>query len=121
VTAARAMTAHKIKWLPVVDPDGALVGIVTRGDLLKAFVRPDAELAAEARAVLTEVLLVDPAAVTVTVRNGVVTLEGQLDSEPQIAAARRLTETIDGVVNVRSYLTAPPPAGFPGGGYHLPA
>jgi CBS domain-containing protein len=39
VHAAELMTANKIAGLPVVDPDGAVVGIVTESDLLKVLVR----------------------------------------------------------------------------------
>ena len=39
VDAADLMTEHKIAGLPVVDADGAVVGIVTESDLLKMLVR----------------------------------------------------------------------------------
>ena len=47
-SAARLMTAHRIRRLPVVDPDGKLIGIVTRRDLLSVFLRPDEEIASDA-------------------------------------------------------------------------
>lgn len=119
--AARLMSQHHVKRLPVVDGDGKLVGIVSRGDLLDVFLRPDAEIAAEATAVLTDVLLADPAAVSVSSRGGVVTLAGRLASQEQIDAVVRLTEDIDGVVAVTSKLHAPPPENWPGAGYHIPA
>jgi CBS domain-containing protein len=34
-TATEHMMRHKINRLPVVDKDGKLVGIVTRGDIIK--------------------------------------------------------------------------------------
>lgn len=37
--AARAMMRHGVKRLPVVDPEGRLVGIVTRADLIRAMAR----------------------------------------------------------------------------------
>ena len=43
-TAARRMDDRCVKRLPVVDHSGALVGIVTRTDLLKVFLRSDDEL-----------------------------------------------------------------------------
>jgi CBS domain-containing protein len=119
-TAARLMSRHHIKRLPVVDGNGKLIGIVSRADLLRVFLRPDADIAAEASAVLTGMLFVDPAAVRVMAHGGVVTLAGRLASQDQIDAAVRLTETIDGVVAVTSDLTAPPPANWPGAGYHIP-
>jgi CBS domain-containing protein len=39
VYAAELMTEHKIACLPVVDPDGSVVGIITESDLLKMLVR----------------------------------------------------------------------------------
>ncbi|WP_456374351.1 CBS domain-containing protein [Methanocaldococcus sp.] len=36
--AAKLMVEHKIKRLPVVDNEGNLVGIVTRGDLIEALI-----------------------------------------------------------------------------------
>jgi CBS domain-containing protein len=120
-TAARVMSARHVKRLPVVDEDGKLVGIVSRTDLLRVFLRPDADIESEARAVLTDILLADPAKVHVSVHSGLVTLTGRLASEEQIAAAVRLTAAIDGVVGVVSNLHAPRPENWPGAGYHIPA
>ena len=39
VDAADLMTEHKIAGLPVVDAEGAVIGIVTESDLLKMLVR----------------------------------------------------------------------------------
>lgn len=47
--AARLMADRHIKRLPVVDADGTLLGIVSRADLLKVFLRADDDLAAEVR------------------------------------------------------------------------
>ena len=107
--AARLMHSHHVKTLPVVEEDGKLIGIVSRADLLKAFLRPDAELASEASVVLADVLLANPEAVQVSARDGVMHLTGQLASQDQIATAVRLVSAIDGVVAVRCNLTAPSP------------
>jgi CBS domain-containing protein len=40
-TAARVMTTHRISRLPVVDKDGTLIGIVSKGDLLSALACPE--------------------------------------------------------------------------------
>jgi CBS domain-containing protein len=45
--AARSMHERKVKRLPVVDTDGRVVGIVSRADLLKVFLRPDVQIADE--------------------------------------------------------------------------
>lgn len=120
-TAARLMSQHHVKRLPVVDGEGKLIGIVSRADLLRVFLRPDGEIAAEASAVLTDILLADPSQARATARDGVVSLDGRLDSQDQIDAAVRLVEAIDGVVAVTSNLTAPPPQDWPGAGYHIPS
>lgn len=46
--AAKLMVERGVNRLPVVD-DGKLVGIVTRADLVRAFVRSDAEIEQEIR------------------------------------------------------------------------
>jgi len=119
-TAARLMNAHRVKLLPVVDADSRLVGIVSRADLIKVFMRSDEEIAAEATDVLTAMLMADPASVGVTASDGVVTLRGRLASDEQVATAVRLVEAIDGVVSVTSELHSPGPENWPTGGYHLP-
>ena len=101
--AARLMNSHHLKRLPVVSPDGTLAGIVSRCDLLTVFLRPDEDIAQEVRDMLSQILLADPAAVTVRVHNGIVTLSGEPDLGGQrdlIPVAVRLTWDIDGVVDV---------------------
>jgi CBS domain-containing protein len=112
--AAALMQAHHVKRLPVVDAGGMLIGIVSRRDLLSVFLRPDTQIAAEVRELLTEILFTDPASVTVTVHGGVVTLTGQpgaADQHDLIPVAVRLIWDIDGVVDVVDKLIATAPAG----------
>jgi CBS domain-containing protein len=101
--AARLMNGRHIKLLPVVDPAGKLIGVVTRGHLLSVFLRPDTEIADEVRAVLSNVLLDD--AVTVTANDAAITLSGTLPPD-LIQAAVRLAGDVDGVVTVVNSLTA---------------
>jgi CBS domain-containing protein len=111
--AARLMNSHHVKRLPVVDADGKLIGIVSRRDLLSVFLRPDEDIAREIGEMLTQILLADPASVTVTVRNGIVTLAGQPGSADQhdlIPVAVRLTWDVDGVVDVVNKLGAAAPS-----------
>jgi CBS-domain-containing membrane protein len=102
--AARLMNGHHIKLLPVVDPAGKLIGVVTRGHLLSVFLRPDSEIADEVRAVLSNVLLDDADTVTVTAKDAAITLSGTLPQD-LIPAAVRLAGDVDGVVTVVSKLT----------------
>jgi CBS-domain-containing membrane protein len=103
--AARLMTTDHISRLPVVDEKGKLVGIVSRRDLLSVFLRPDAEIAHDARQVLDEFPLADPKAVIAEVKHGVVTLTGTMRPEADheqdpMPLALRLIWDIDGVVDV---------------------
>ena len=104
--AAGQLHRHGIKRMPVVDPAGPLLGIVSRADLLKVFLRSDADLA---RAVRQEVLLramwMDPDTVVVDVRDGVVTLTGQLERRSLVPIVVSLVHGLDGVVDVVDRLT----------------
>lgn len=101
--AARAMNARHVRRLPVVDPDGKLIGLISRRDLLSVFLRPDEEIARQISELVTDILPGDPAAIKVAVRDGVVTLTGQPSLEGQqdlLPVAVRLAWDIDGVVDV---------------------
>ena len=102
-TAAGLMSAHHLRRLPVVDPEGKLLGIVSRRDLLSVFLRPDTEIAHQVREILAEVLPGSPTDVKVAVRGGVVTLTGDQELAADgdlIQVAVRLTRDVDGVVDV---------------------
>jgi CBS-domain-containing membrane protein len=105
--AARAMNTHHVRRLPVVDPEGKPIGIVSRRDLLTVFLRPDAEIIADARQIIDEIPFADPAKIIVLVRHGVVTLTGTAELPPSrhqdlVALAIQLIGDIDGVVDVRN-------------------
>jgi CBS domain-containing protein len=102
--AARLMNGRHIKLLPVVDPTGKLIGIVTRSHLLSVFLRPDSEIADEVRGVLGSVLLADADGVTVTAHDAAITLSGRLAPD-LVPAAVRLAGDVDGVVTVVDKLT----------------
>lgn len=101
--AARLMSAHHARRLPVVDSSGVLVGIVSRRDLLSVFLRPDPQIARQVGEILTELLPGGPIGIEVSVRNGVVTLTGQPEpaaEEDVMPVALRLIWNVDGVVDV---------------------
>ena len=101
--AARLMNAHHVRFLPVVDSVGRLLGIVSRRDLLSVFLRPDAEIAHQVSEIFTDLLPGGPAGIQIGVRNGVVTLTGQLEltaEDDLIAIAVRLAWDVEGVVDV---------------------
>jgi len=103
--AAKMMIDHGFNRLPVVD-DEKLVGIVTRADLVRAFIRPDAEIAAEIREdVVERSLRLDPNEVQVEVNDGEVTLRGRVDNRADAELLPALAGRVPGVVTVHSQLT----------------
>lgn len=105
--AARLMHRRAVKRLPVVDPDdGTILGIVSRTDLLKVFLRDDEEIAREVREdVIHRMLWIDPDTIRIVVRDGVVTMEGQLESRSMRSDLERLVLSCEGVVGVDNCLT----------------
>ncbi|WP_330300678.1 CBS domain-containing protein [Streptomyces sp. NBC_00503] len=105
--AARLMARRGVERLPVVDDEDRLVGIVTRRDLLRLFLRPDAEIRRRViEDVLTDTMGLDEDTVTVHVVDGIVTLEGRLGGRSQIPVLIGLVSQLDGVVAVVPRLTA---------------
>jgi CBS-domain-containing membrane protein len=99
--AARLMDRHHVKRLPVVDRSGRLVGIVSRCDLLGAFLRSDAAIRAEIEHdVLGEALCLAPGTIEVDVRDAVVRLSGQVDHPNLVDIVVRLCAAVDGVERV---------------------
>ncbi|MEV6932689.1 CBS domain-containing protein [Dactylosporangium sp. NPDC051485] len=107
VAAARIMESAELKRLPVVDDMGRLIGMVTRRDLLKVFLRSDGDIRRE---ILDEALHglvgVERAHVRVEVDDGVVTLLGRVEHAVVIPSVVRQVERVDGVVDVISHLSA---------------
>lgn len=106
--AARTMARAKVKRLPVVDDEDRLVGVVSRVDLLKVFLRPDEEIAEEVRREVVAYLFPSPAsAVRVTVEDGIVKLSGRVRDASLVSVAERLVRAVEGVVDVRFALDVP--------------
>jgi len=104
--AARLMHTADVKRLPVVDPvTGALVGVVSRGDLLRVFTRPDAEIRREVvdQVILREFMM-DPAQFVVQVSDAVVSLQGTCERRSLIPLLVRSVHGVEGVVRVDNRL-----------------
>ena len=108
--AARLMHDRHVKRLPVVDDEGRVVGILSRVDVLSVFARPDGEIRDEViRNIIQGDFAFAPNQINVTVRSGVVTVSGQVESRE---VARELIDALkhaEGVVGARSRLSYPPP------------
>ncbi|MFF4603147.1 CBS domain-containing protein [Streptomyces sp. NPDC001339] len=99
--AARTMAYKSVKRLPVVDGQGLLQGIISRSDLLKVFLRPDDDLAAEVRTeIIGRLFPGSPESVTVTVTDGVVAVGGRIPDPSLIPVVARLVRAVEGVVDV---------------------
>jgi CBS domain-containing protein len=101
VETARTMHRTKVKRLPVVDATGKLIGIVSRCDLLRPFLRDDEAISDEIHHdVLGATMGLTPGTVHVEVTEGVVTLAGRVEERTLIPVIERLCRSVDGVVAV---------------------
>jgi CBS domain-containing protein len=101
--AAARMIDEGVNRLPVVDDEQRLIGIITRADLVRAFVRSDAEVEQEIREdVLRRVMWIEPGVVGVEVAGGEVRLTGEVDTKSDAEILPRLVQRVPGVVGVLS-------------------
>ena len=95
------MSEHGVKRLPVVDADGHLSGIVSRADIVAAFVRPDEVIEDAIRQdVIRRILMIDDHDISVSVQEGVVHLAGILPTRSDSRLLTELTTRLEGVVRV---------------------
>jgi CBS domain-containing protein len=118
--AVRLMEKHRIKRLPVVRA-GALIGIVTRANIMHALVSLAAETKAPAGddAAIREQILAEckqqswAPMTNVVVRNGVVELWGTITDERERQALIVVSENVPGVKTVHDHLVwIEPNSGF---------
>jgi CBS domain-containing protein len=104
--AAKRMLEEKVNRFPVVDEDGRLLGIVTRADLVRAFVRSDEEIANEIREdVILKTLWIAPEALDVSVQDGAVRIGGSVESKTDAELIEAFARRVPGTVSVESRLT----------------
>lgn len=100
--AARAMDRHRVKHLLVVDGEGRLVGIVSRSDLMRVFLRADEEIREEVLdEVLRGIMRLSGQEVQVQVASGIITLRGEVERRSTARIVEQLARGVDGVVSVR--------------------
>lgn len=103
--AARRLVEARLPRLYVVDRSGRLIGVLARSDVLRALVRPDAEIKALVeRKTRAQPGPAIPDAVSVRVDDGVVTLDGTASRTADVERVGRLAEAVPGVVAVRNRL-----------------
>lgn len=104
--AAALMIDKRVKRLPVVAAD-RLAGILTRADLVRAFLRSDEEIAREIREeVVFGTFAVPPENLHVEVAKGEVTLGGEVETTEVAKLMEAFVKRVTGVVAVRSHLSS---------------
>jgi CBS domain-containing protein len=106
--AAAMMLDRCVNRLPVVDRAGTLVGIVTRADLVRAFVRDDEAIENEIRNdVILRTLWSSPDRFRLEVEGGEVTIEGEVSDAESAQLLAHFVERVPGVLGIRSRVTWP--------------
>jgi CBS-domain-containing membrane protein len=109
LSAARLLYSRRVKQLPVTSPDGTLIGIVSRSDVLTVYSRPDEAIEHEiTQELILRALLGDPSRFTVTVKDGIVTIDGAPESADVGREIIDRARHVEGVVAVRDRLSYPP-------------
>jgi CBS domain-containing protein len=106
-TAARLMVERHLRWMPVCDEAGRVLGVISRSDVLAVFLRDDASIRAEiVDEVLDNASGPDAESVRVDVRDGVVTITGEVATRDEADRLVRVTERVEGAVAVVNHLTS---------------
>ncbi len=110
--AVELMLHRNVKRLPVLRGE-AVVGVVSRSDLLKGLIRalpkaeaghPDAEIRAAVQAELDKLGWAPRSSVRVEVRDGAVTFEGAITDERLRSGLRVVAENTPGVTEVHDHM-----------------
>lgn len=99
--AAALMLDRRVNRLPVLDRAGKIAGIVTRADLVRAFVHSDEEIAREIHEdVLVHELWLNPEDFEILVERGEVTVEAPAQTQGERELLERRIGLVPGVVTV---------------------
>jgi CBS domain-containing protein len=103
--AAATMTRNRVNRLPVVE-GRELVGVVSRADVVRAFVRTDQELSEAIREdVLYRTLWLDPSLFDVVVTNGKAVVRGEVERRSEAEMIERIAVMVPGIVGVETELS----------------
>jgi CBS domain-containing protein len=103
--AAALMLDGGVNRLPVMEA-GRLVGIVTRADLVRAYLKRDEEILRAVRDdVIGHTMWLDPDELRVEVREGQVRVSGTVDRRSTATILEKLIRLVEGVDGVANYVT----------------
>lgn len=111
-SAAAILEQHHVRRLPVVA-DGCLVGVVSRGDLIKALAAtlvpagstaPDTALVSEMRARLASEPWVTNRGIVVQAREGVLAVWGMVATEAEKSAIETMARALPGARGLENHL-----------------
>ena len=103
--AAAQMIDRGVNRLPVVE-DGRLIGIITRADLVRAYLRRDDEFLRVVRDdLIANTMSMDPADLRVEVHEGLVRVAGTVDRRSTARVLEKLIRLVEGVHDVANYMT----------------
>jgi len=101
--AARLMTRHNVNRLPVID-HGRMVGLVTRSDLIRAYVHSDGDITDDVNLMIA--VLPEPMSnIGVSVADGIVSLSGEVETSAEARLVARMVGEIEGVAGVDNRLS----------------
>jgi CBS domain-containing protein len=112
--AAVVLDEHKVRRVPVVS-GGRLVGVVSRGDLVKALSKApspvalppsDAELVRQMKAAIAREAWVSNRGIVVQAKDGVIAIWGLVGTEAEKSAIETMARSVPGCRSVQNQLVA---------------
>lgn len=102
--AAALMVDRKVNRLPVIA-EGRVVGIITRSDMVRAYLRVDEEILHLVRDdVIRRTLWLEPQSFELSVTEGIVRIGGTVDRRSTARILEKLIALVEGVIEVQSHL-----------------
>jgi len=100
--AAGLMREKAVRRLIVVDDSGHVIGVASRSDLLKMYLRDDDVIKRDVQAIVRDVLCLQDHGLLVKVRDGKVGIHGKVPRRSDANLITLLTRRLPGVVAVKS-------------------
>ena len=102
------LLAHGVRSLPVLDEQGRVQGMFSRGDALRLMLRPDETIAADAQSLLDD--YTGARRWHASARDGAITVCGDFADASERRIATALARTVAGVREVTLTTASPAPA-----------